>query len=127
MRTINKIIVHCSASDTTTKVSDIYRWHVVENGWDNIGYHVIIDMEGQSHRGRPLKEIGAHCYGHNKDSIGVCLIGGKDQFDYTQSQLDELRITCDFYSAKFSATVHGHNEFSSKLCPRFDVRNWYYD
>ena len=28
---------------------------------------------------RPEQDIGAHCYGHNRESIGVCYEGGVDE------------------------------------------------
>ena len=77
MRKINEIIVHCAATregrDFT--VEDITRWHKAR-GFATIGYHYVIYRDGSIHEGRPLEQIGAHCVGHNKHSIGVCYIGG---------------------------------------------------
>ena len=77
MRKINLIIVHCSATpegkDFT--VDDITRWHKAR-GFKTIGYHYVIYRDGSIHKGRPVSEEGAHCVGHNKNSIGVCYIGG---------------------------------------------------
>ena len=73
MRTINEIIVHCTATpegkDYT--VDDITRWHK-ERGSKTIGYHYVVYRDGSVHEGRPLAEVGAHCKGHNAHSIGVC-------------------------------------------------------
>lgn len=86
MREIKKIIVHCSASDLKEhdSVEVIKQWHVKDNGWNDIGYHYVITKNGDVHQGRPLKEVGAHCSGHNLDSVGVCLTGenefSPDQF-----------------------------------------------
>ena len=77
MRTINEIIVHCTATaegkDYT--VEDITRWHKAR-GFKTIGYHYVIYRDGTVHAGRPENEIGAHCQGHNAKSIGVCYVGG---------------------------------------------------
>lgn len=77
MREIKSIILHCSATpegkDFT--VADITRWHK-ERGFRTIGYHYVVYRDGTVHKGRPVEQIGAHCEGHNKDSIGVCYIGG---------------------------------------------------
>ena len=77
MRTINEIIVHCTATpegkDYT--VDDITRWHK-ERGFKTIGYHYVVYRDGSVHEGRPLAEVGAHCKGHNAHSIGVCYVGG---------------------------------------------------
>ncbi len=48
MRTINKLIVHCSdtPNDRFVSVDDIRKWHVEENGWSDIGYHYVIYRNG---------------------------------------------------------------------------------
>lgn len=77
MRKITEIIIHCAATpegkDFT--VQDIDRWHR-QRGFKSIGYHFVIYRDGSIHKGRPLDQIGAHCTGHNANSIGICYIGG---------------------------------------------------
>ena len=77
MRTIREIILHCSATregqDFT--VQDIDRWHR-QRGFLRIGYHYVFYRNGTIHIGRTLEEVGAHCQGHNRSSIGICYIGG---------------------------------------------------
>ena len=48
MRNINKIIVHCSATPEgrDVKVETIKKWHVEDNGWSDIGYHWVIELDG---------------------------------------------------------------------------------
>ena len=79
MRTINEIIVHCTATfpDQAVTVADITRWHR-QLGWKTIGYHFLITLTGEVQTGRPIEEAGAHCKGHNAHSIGVCYAGGLD-------------------------------------------------
>ena len=79
MRNINKIIVHCSASPEgkNFSVSEIRRWHL-QRGFADIGYHFVIYLDGSVHVGRPLHKSGAHCKGQNKNSIGICYVGGLD-------------------------------------------------
>ena len=45
----------------------------------SIGYHYIIERDGTivPCRGREL--IGSHTPGHNMDSIGICLVGGREE------------------------------------------------
>lgn len=75
MRTINQIIIHCSATPEgrDDSAADINRWNKDHGG---IGYHYVIRLNGTIERGRPVEQIGAHCKGHNATSIGVCYIGG---------------------------------------------------
>ena len=48
MRIINEIIVHCSDTPEgrNDKAEDIRRWHVNGNGWSDIGYHYVVDLDG---------------------------------------------------------------------------------
>jgi N-acetylmuramoyl-L-alanine amidase len=72
-RAIRKIILHASghAGDTVAKLDAKHR----ARGLRGIGFHFVIRESGQLERGRPLDEPGAHCLGHNGDSIGICLSG----------------------------------------------------
>lgn len=77
MRTINLIVVHCTATpegrDVTT--ADIDRQHR-QRGFTSIGYHFVIYRDGTLHLGRPVTEVGAHVRGYNRYSIGVAYVGG---------------------------------------------------
>ena len=130
MRKINEIIIHCSATpegkDFT--VDDIRRWHLARKFAD-IGYHYVIYRDGSVHKGRAENIAGAHCLGHNAHSIGICYIGGctadgkhpKDtRTPQQKTALRQLVNQLKFYYPH--ATVHGHNEFSNKACPSFNVQ-----
>jgi N-acetylmuramoyl-L-alanine amidase len=80
MRPINKIIIHCSATPEgrDVKIDTIRQWHI-DKGWADIGYHYVIELDGQIQAGRPVELLGAHCLGQNKFSIGVCYVGGMDK------------------------------------------------
>ena len=129
MRQINEIIIHCAATregrDFT--VEDITRWHKAR-GFATIGYHYVIYRDGSIHEGRPLEQIGAHCVGHNKHSIGICYIGGcasdgKTPKDTrTPEQKEALLSLLRRLKARFpNATIHGHRDFAAKACPSFDA------
>lgn len=132
MRKINKIIIHCSATKPghNVTVHDVRRWHI-EKGWSDIGYHFFIERDGTIQFGRPVAQIGSHVKGHNKDSIGICVAGGLD-YDgepsgdyYTPEQWESLERLVRMCKAKHTrAATHGHNEFSDKECPCFDVQLW---
>ena len=135
MRKIDKIIIHCSATpegkDYT--VEQIRQWHTAPkpkgNGWRDIGYHFVIYRDGSIHKGRPVEQAGAHTYGYNAHSIGICYIGGcaadgKTPKDTrTEAQRAALvRLVADLKARYPRATVHGHNEFANKACPSFNVQ-----
>ena len=122
---INKIIVHCSDSDIAAhdNIETIYQWHVIENGWSDVGYHYFIQSSGNLQKGRDNTRPGAHVRGHNQDSIGICL-HGKNNF--TEAQFVSLRNLIQGMLRDFNLTifdVYGHRDFdNSKTCPNFDVR-----
>lgn len=135
MRTINEIIVHCTATPEGKdfKAKDIDRWHR-ERGWKKIGYHYVIDLDGTIEKGRGENEVGAHCSGRNAHSIGVVYVGGlaKDgktpKDTRTEAQKEALwKILISLIIKYPDATIHGHNEFSSKACPCFSVKEEYKD
>lgn len=135
MRTINEIIVHCTATPEGKdfKAKDIDRWHR-ERGWKKIGYHYVIDLDGTIEKGRGENEVGAHCNGRNAHSIGVVYVGGlaKDgktpKDTRTPEQKEALwKILISLIIKYHDATIHGHNEFSSKACPCFNVKEEYKD
>ena len=129
MRRIDKIIIHCSATNPTQDfdAADIDRWHKAIK-WTGIGYHFVIKLDGTTERGRPIEEVGAHAFGYNKRSIGICYIGGVDMEGKpsdtrTDEQKRALRALINILKVDFpKATIHGHNEFSKKACPSFNVK-----
>lgn len=141
MRDINEIIVHCTAtrpewqaeSSTERKVQEVRRWHVENNGWDDIGYHFLIDRDGTVAKGRPVEVPGAHTKGHNTNSIGISLFGGygseaSDAFsdNFTPAQDAALRKLIAELKIEYPGIkkVTGHNHYSSKACPGFNVDRW---
>ena len=130
MRKIDKIIIHCSATPAgrDVTVDEIRSWHK-SRGFRTIGYHYVVGLDGRVHTGRSEDEIGAHCLGHNKHSIGVCYVGGLDAKHLlpcdtrTPAQKESLRRLVTELRERFpGATVHGHREFAAKACPCFDIR-----
>ena len=126
MREVNRIIIHCSASDHEhhDNIETIRNWHIDENGWSDIGYHLVITKDGKPHIGRPIHKKGAHCLGWNDDSIGICLTG---EFDFSNEQKETLKEVIRDYQLHFSISdenVRPHNHFNiDKTCPNFDVKD----
>jgi hypothetical protein len=138
MREINKIILHCS--DSLYGDRDLINsWHKAR-GFKEIGYHYLIlngyryyspsyksnvymDEDGKLQIGRAIDKAGAHCKGHNHDSIGICLIG---RHTFTARQLlDVLPNLLIDLMEQFkipSCAIFGHYEFDSqKTCPNIDM------
>lgn len=135
MRKITELIVHCSATPEgkSFSVADIDRWHR-QRGWNGIGYHFVIYLDGSIHTGRRLSQIGAHCKGHNANSIGICYIGGCNSYGKspkdtrTAAQKTALSTLLKELKKQFpNASIHGHRDFAPKACPSFDATAEYAD
>ena len=123
---INKIIIHCSASqDDDAKdigVAEIRRDHVNRNGWNDIGYHYVIRRNGAVEIGRKELVRGAHCKGYNEGSIGICLVGTKH---FNQIQITKLAaLYNDIYKRHGVSynNVYCHYQFNKhKTCPNIPI------
>ncbi|MDE6557081.1 MAG: N-acetylmuramoyl-L-alanine amidase [Duncaniella sp.] len=129
MRKINKIIIHSTATPAGRHVSvaEINAWHLAK-GYDGIGYHFVVLLDGTVCPGRPVEKVGAHCYGHNSDSVGVVYVGGvapdgKTPLDTrTPAQKQALRLTVSDLKSRFpAARVYAHRDLRPTACPSFDI------
>ncbi|MDE6367919.1 MAG: N-acetylmuramoyl-L-alanine amidase [Muribaculaceae bacterium] len=129
---ISEIIIHCTATPAgrDLHVADITRYHR-ERGFDTIGYHYLVALDGTIEQGRAPEYIGAHCLGHNDRSIGVVYVGGVTA-DMTpaDTRTDAQRRALAMLVAELHlryplATIHGHCEFAAKACPCFDAKAEY--
>lgn len=143
MRSINLIVVHCSATRanralTTEELETIHR----RRGFRGIGYHYYIRRDGTVVNTRPLELVGAHAKGHNAHSIGLCYEGGLDcngkpADTRTPEQRSALRLLVYQLLKRFrNSYVCGHRDLSPDLnrngeiepeewikeCPCFEVK-----
>jgi len=141
MKSWKRIVIHCSDSFWGS-APEIRDWHINGNGWRDIGYQYVINngkikvdyyldsMNGAIEIGRPIDgdmivdslEKGAHAYGYNSDSIGICLVG-KEHF--SPSQIGTLIDLVSDLMVKFKIPIKnvvGHYELDpKKTCPNIDI------
>lgn len=127
---VQHLVVHCSftPADLDIGVAEIRDWHR-ERGWLDIGYHLVIRRDGTVELGRPLNAVGAHVYGHNETSIGICLVGGsnddatEDEDNFTAEQIDAANNVLVMARFMFrNAIVIGHRDLDDKkTCPVVDM------
>jgi len=128
------IILHHSLTKDSQTVSwgAIRRFHTVDLGWRDIGYHLGVELARDQHEifmGRMLNDSGAHCPqgGMNQKGIGICFVGNFDTYP-PPAQMWDMGITLvrslmDIFNIP-ADQVFGHRDFNSKkTCPgkMFDV------
>ncbi len=146
MRFIKHIVIHCTATieSISYTAKDINRWHK-KRGWNGIGYHFVIGLDGTIEKGRPLYKVGAHVKGYNKESIGIVYVGGLDKNKIpkdtrTARQKTAILKLLNKLKQKYpNADILGHRDFSpdkngngkiepfeyTKECPCFDAKEEY--
>lgn len=94
MRELKKIILHHTASSQhNTSISQIKRWHEQRGLGSGCQYHYVIFSNGDVKQTRSPAKVGNHCWGNNKDSLGVALIGNFEQDILTEAQWVSLVLT----------------------------------
>lgn len=147
------IVVHGSWTPPSFNggVEEIRKWHLERDPpFDDIGYHFVIRRDGTIEEGRDVELMGAHVRGYNANSIGICMMGGKDvnpewgnyvteqefveqelvwEFNYTFRQIVALTGLVGRLMEEWPdiTDVCGHRDFPgvTKRCPGFDVREFF--
>lgn len=130
MRTVTLLIVHCSATPEGRSLDfeSCREDHIRHRGFRDIGYHFYITRDGCIHRGRPLEQIGAHCKGHNRHSVGICYEGGLDAHGQPadtrtlEQRASLLALLRELKRVFPRALVVGHRDLNpQKACPCFEA------
>ena len=139
---VAEIVLHCSDTrpewmqggsfGLAHRFRELRRWHMQDRGWSDIGYHWVIDRDGELMPGRTEGTIGAGVLGHNSGVIHICLLGGygsaeTDQFaeHFTAQQARAVLSLIGRIAGRTKiARISGHNEWAAKACPGFNVPTW---
>lgn len=123
-----RITVHCAATPDGKAVSveAIKKDHFAK-GYGGIGYHAIIQPDGEIVWTRGLNEVAAHVAKHNTGNIGLCLAGSQK---FGRAQLIALsrliHSICGIYDIP-PWEIYCHYEWDTaqaqkKSCPNIDVK-----
>lgn len=74
---VNNIVIHCSAG--FGDVDSIKRFWKNTLGWNQVGYHLIVDLNGDIHVLADFSAITNGVAGNNTNSIHICYIGGVER------------------------------------------------
>lgn len=135
-KTTKRIILHDSHTEPPY---DTYwlgeaRREALVMGLLDTGYHFIIERDGTVFEIRPRQLIGSHTPQNNMDSIGICLVGGReggqiaDNFEDTQFVALES-LVCELFDEFGMLKVQGHDEAlrhkrRGAECPAFSAASF---
>lgn len=144
MRKIERIFVHCTASNQNATVNDI-KAEFKRKGWKNPGYHYLVDKEGIITHLLDDSKVSNGVKGYNSTSINVAYIGGIDSSgkgvdNRTEQQKKSLRSLLKVLHSRYpDAQIMGHRDISPdtngngivdpweriKECPCFNAMDEY--
>ncbi len=75
-KNVKNIVIHCSAG-FGNKQSILNFWN--SQGWKQVGYHRLIDLNGAVHELADFDEITNGVRGFNDSTIHICYIGGVEK------------------------------------------------
>ncbi len=109
------ILHHADASVCTPE--DIHRWHL-NRGWAGAGYHFLVRKDGTIYRLRPEDAVGAHAYGSNYDSIGICAEGKYNEEEMPEAQKQAIIELIKYLEIKYNInTIQKHKDVCATSCP----------
>jgi N-acetylmuramoyl-L-alanine amidase CwlA len=101
-------------------------YHMDSRNWGDLGYHFLIDPQGQVYEGRSMYWQGAHA-GHdnrnrnnNVGNIGICLIGNFDVDQPSAAALASLKILVLRMRSQYkipASGIRGHKDWKTTECP----------
>lgn len=132
MRSINELIWHCTATPEGREVSvaEIDRWHR-QRGWNGIGYHKVVHLDGTVSDGRSIATMGAHVKRHNRGTIGYVYVGGLDKSGNPKDTRTDaqkatmIRLSQEAVRDYGIKKISGHRDYAAKACPCFDATDEY--
>ena len=133
LRTETKyIVIHSSESSPKENfdVNDIDTQHR-KDGLFSCAFHKIIKRDGTVQDGRDMQVAGAHIADgnlklSNKNSIGICLVGGKTidnqpDCNFTFKQYTALVKLIKELKQKYKVDVVGHRDVADSVSAHFDL------
>ena len=112
---------------SVAEIQFIQDFHKNGRGWNDIGYHFLIDPFGTIFEGRPLNAVGAHVKYRNTGNIGISFMGNHHPPvsnpiapETVNSFVTVGRYLKDTYSVDRSS-FYAHRDIQSTDCPGDDL------
>lgn len=118
---LHTIIIHHSALPLSDGPVEIQNLHMDEKDFADVGYQYLINERGELFEGRAMNVRGAHTYGYNYGSVGICLIGNFEELQPTEVQLAKLDALLNVLVSSYPRIqrLAGHKDCNPgvTLCP----------
>lgn len=133
IKEVKHIVIHHSAGNPNLTVEQIRAMHIAK-GWSDIGYHKVIESDGDIKQGRNDAVQGAQAFGANAYSLGVLVVGDFMKVKPNELQIkgliQVLAVLCKRYKLDVNKIV-GHRDIAklfntpegATLCPGDQLYN----
>lgn len=151
MRKIKRIVLHTTSGWGNQSTSDIIKYWRNVLGWEQVGYHKLINLDGSIEDLAPLSSVTNGVSGYNKDSVHICykgglreIVNGKKIYGDTRTPeqkeafmvaINDVLKELKQYQNVDDITIVGHRDLSPdlnnngkieerewvKVCPTFDA------
>ncbi len=130
------LVIRDDPRPAVERVRALYKYHAASKGWGDIGYHFVVDENGQIYEGRQGGKfvVGGHAYCNNVGTIGIVLLGNFEIEQPSQKQAQSLQWllsdlarkynidvnnSVQFHGKKFVSPIVRHRDLLSTLCPGY--------
>lgn len=118
---IEVMALHHTGSPVTTTWESVARYHVANNGWPGIGYHVGVGRDGQVSLLNDPETVSYHVGNQNRRALGICVPGDYRTDQPTKDMLEVLPKLVDIvrdYLGRADMPIDGHRGVSGgTVCP----------
>jgi len=130
-RIIQYIVLHCTAGPKHQSTEDIQKYWRETLGWNNPGYHYLINYDGSVDELSPEYKITNGVKGYNANAIHISykggVVGGRPTDTRSEAQKEAMFSLLKDMKVRYPmAEILGHRDFPgvTKACPSFDVKDW---
>ncbi|MFA6317671.1 MAG: peptidoglycan recognition family protein [Elusimicrobiota bacterium] len=127
---VKRVTIHNTAGarpetleDARSEMRLIQRYHQAGRGWNDIGYHFLIDGAGRVHQGRPENAVGAHVLNMNTGNVGISFMGNYHPPINDQASPEQLKAAVALIRWLQGAYgipadgLFGHRDLGKTDCP----------
>ncbi|XP_059187288.1 peptidoglycan recognition protein 5 [Centropristis striata] len=103
------------------RLVSIQRGHMMDRGFDDIGYNFVVGADGSVWEGRGWAVVGAHARGNNHDSLGIAFMGDFTSESPSSASVSSVKLLLQsgvsegFLHKDF--TLLGHRDLGQTQCP----------